>query len=416
MLNMLDLIEKKKLGGEHTKEELNFIINSMMADEIPDYQISAWLMAVYFNSMTVDETAYLTEALINSGEQLDFSAIGHDITDKHSTGGVGDKVTLILIPLLASMGIKCAKISGRSLGHTGGTIDKLESINGFNCTLSINEMMSQVDKIGAAIVSQSMNLTPADGKLYVLRDVTSTVDSLPLICASVVSKKIASGANHIIIDVKYGKGAFVKTLDEAKKLMKLMEEVAIKLNHSIRVFTTPMDEPLGYSVGNSLEVIEAIEFLKGNMAPDLKNVIYELALCATDCCKIKNGENLIEEKIKNGDALKKLAQIIEAQGGDANVVNDYTLFKQPSITHSLKSKQAGIVKKLDALKIAMACKILGAGREVKTDEINPCVGIVLNKKTGMKTEIDEVLLTIYADCEETLKTACLTAYDAYVIG
>lgn len=412
---MLDLIEKKKLGREHTQEEIDFIIKSMMDGKIPDYQISAWLMAIYFNSMTTSETAFLTRALIDSGEKLDFSHIGNNLTDKHSTGGVGDKVTLILIPLLASMGIKCAKISGRSLGHTGGTIDKLESIEGFNCALSLEDMMLQVDKIGAAIVSQSINLTPADGKLYALRDVTSTVDSLPLICASVISKKIASGANHIIIDVKYGSGAFVKTLEDAKKLSKLMEEVAAELNHNIRVFVTPMNEPLGRNIGNSLEVIEAIEFLKGNMADDLKDVVFELALCAMDCCNIKGGVNLIEEKIKSGDAIKKLAQIIEAQGGNSEVINNYNAFRQASIKFSLICKNCGTVKNLDALKIALACKALGAGRDVKTDKINHSVGIVLNKKTGMYVDCEDVLLTIYADSKETLEKAADIAYDAYEI-
>jgi len=415
MFRMIDLIEKKKRGLEHDEVEINFIIEGMMKGIIPDYQVSSWLMAIYFNSMTVNETAYLTKALIDSGEKLDFSHIGNNITDKHSTGGVGDKVTLILIPLLASLGIKCAKISGRSLGHTGGTIDKLEAIEGFNCALSLEDMMKQVEKIGAAIVSQSINLTPADGKLYALRDVTATVDSIPLICASVISKKIASGANHIIIDVKYGNGAFVKTLDEAKQLAHLMEEVAKILNHSIRAFTTPMDEPLGNSIGNSLEVVEAIEFLKGNMAKDLKEVVFELAMCALDCCGIAEGEKLIEEKIKSGEALKKLAQIIEAQGANPDVVHNYGLFKKASIEFELKSPFAGEVKKLDALKIAHACKMLGAGREVKSDAINPCVGIVLNKKTGDKVEYDDVLLRIFADDEKSLNAAKELALEAYEI-
>ena len=280
-MRIVDLIEKKKHGKILTKDEINFLIDSLMDGTAHDYQLSAWLMAVYFKGLSEEETAYLTEAMINSGEVINFGDLTDSIVDKHSTGGVGDKVTITLIPLLAAAGVPVAKLSGRGLGHTGGTIDKLESIPGFNTQLSIFDLIEQVKKINVAIGAQTQNLTPADGKLYALRDVTATVDSMPLIASSVVSKKIASGAKNIILDVKYGSGAFMKTPEDAVELSKLMVNIGKILNKSITAVITSMEEPLGRAIGNSLEIIESIEFLKGNIKTgDVADLTYSFASIA----------------------------------------------------------------------------------------------------------------------------------------
>lgn len=394
-MRIVDLIDKKKRRGVHTKEEIDFLITSLMDGSASDYQISAWLMAVYFNSMTDDETAFLTEAMVKSGEIIDLGDLAKSVVDKHSTGGVGDKVTLTLLPLLAACGVPVAKLSGKGLGHTGGTIDKLESIPGFNTNLNINDFIAQVKKINVALGSQTQNLTPADGKLYALRDVTATVDSMPLIASSVVSKKIASGADNIILDVKYGSGAFMKSAEEAVKLSELMVKIGKKLNKSITAVVTSMEEPLGRAVGNSLEVIEAIEFLKcGDCGDDLANLTYEFAQIATG----KTKEEL-QEIVKSGKALEKFKELISAQGGNQDILEDYSKFSQAKYVVEVKSEKQGFVHKIDAYKIAYACKILGAGREKKTDDIDYSVGIYLNKKCGESCEAGETLYTIYSNDE-----------------
>ena len=329
-MRAVDLIQKKKEGAEHTKEEIYFLIENYMNGNIEDYQMSAWLMAVCFKGLTDRETAYLTRSFIDSGEILDFSSISNCIADKHSTGGVGDKVTLVLIPILASLGVYSAKLSGRGLGFTGGTIDKLESIPGFRVELTNDEFYLQIKNIKAAISSQSPNLTPADGKIYALRDVTATVDNKSLIAASVVSKKIASGADSIVLDVKYGSGAFLKTPKEARELGDLMIKTGNLLNKKIDVVISSMEQPLGTNVGNSLEVIEAIDFLKGYCAPDLYEITLELAIKTLINCNIttnrKIASEMVQRVIKDGSALSKLAEIITAQGGNSDVINNYSLF------------------------------------------------------------------------------------------
>ena len=314
-MRIVDLIEKKKHGEILTKEEINFLINSLMNETAHDYQLSAWLMAVYFKGLTEEETAYLTEAMINSGEVIDFGDLADSIVDKHSTGGVGDKVTITLIPLLAAAGVPVAKLSGRGLGHTGGTIDKLESIPGFNTQLSINELIEQVKRINVSIGAQTQNLTPADGKLYALRDVTATVDSMPLIASSVVSKKIASGANNIILDVKYGSGAFMKTPEDALDLSKLMVNIGKILNKSITAVITSMEEPLGRAVGNSLEVIESIEFLKGNIKTgDVADLTYSFASIALLQLGLFSTQTEakahLKELVETGKALEKFKELV----------------------------------------------------------------------------------------------------------
>ena len=420
-MRIVDLIEKKKRGGRHTKEEINFLIDSLMDGSAQDYQISAWLMAVYFNGLTEEETAFLTEAMINSGEVIDFGDLTDSIVDKHSTGGVGDKVTITLIPLLAAAGVPVAKLSGKGLGHTGGTIDKLESIPNFNTKLTIEELIAQVKKINVAIASQTQNLTPADGKLYALRDVTATVDSMPLIASSVVSKKIASGAKNIILDVKYGSGAFMKTPEDAVKLSRLMVNIGSLLNKSITAVITSMEEPLGRAVGNSLEIVESIEFLKGNITNgDVAELTYDFATIALLQLGMYETEvearEFLKELVSTGKALDKFRELITAQGGNAKVVDNYDLFALPMYKVECESKKNGYVNNIDAYKIAYGCKILGAGRDKKTDPIDYSVGIYLNKKSGEALKKGEVLYTIYSNDPEKTKIAQKYCDEAFSIN
>lgn len=400
-MRIVDLIEKKKRNGVHTKEEIDFLIKSLMDGSASDYQISAWLMAVYFNGMSDDETAFLTTAMIKSGDKIDLKDLAKNVVDKHSTGGVGDKVTITLIPLLAACGIPVAKLSGKGLGHTGGTIDKLESIPGFNTSLSIEKILEQVNEINVAIASQTQKLTPADGKLYALRDVTATVDSMPLIASSVVSKKIAAGADNIILDVKYGSGAFMKTPKEAVQLSELMVDIGKKLNKSIIAVVTSMEEPLGRAVGNSLEIIESIEFLKGNTQGDLTDLTYEIgAIALVQVGKfddLKTAQKYLKTVVESGMALEKFKELIIAQGGNPLVVDDYSKFEQAKYKIEVAAEVEGYIERIDAYKIAYACKILGAGREKKTDDIDYSVGIYLNKKSCEFCKKGENLYTIYSN-------------------
>lgn len=416
-MRIVDLIDKKKRKGVHTKEEIDFLINSLMNGNAADYQISAWLMAVYFTGMSDEETAYLTEALINSGETINLKDLAQKVIDKHSTGGVGDKVTLTLIPLLAACGIPIAKLSGKGLGHTGGTIDKLESIPNFNTNLSIEQIIEQVERINVAIASQTQRLTPADGKLYALRDVTATVDSMPLIASSVISKKIASGASNIILDVKYGSGAFVKTPEEAVKLSTLMVNIGKNLNKSITAVITSMEEPLGRAIGNSIEVIESIEFLKNKTEGDLTDLTYDFAALALIQMKkfddIEKAKEYLKSVINSGKALDKFRELIIAQGGMPEVLDNYSNFAQAKFKEEVKSLNAGYIKKIDAFKIAYACKILGAGREQKTDDIDYSVGIYLNKKHGEYCKSGETLYTIYSNNTEKTKYAAEICDEAF---
>ena len=408
-MRIVDLIDKKKRNGTHTKEEIDFIINSLMDGSAPDYQISAWLMSVYFNGMSEDETAYLTAALVNSGEIIDLKELASSVVDKHSTGGVGDKITITLIPLLGACGVPVAKLSGKGLGHTGGTIDKLEAIPNFNTNLDIDALINQVKNINVAIAGQTQKLCPADGKLYALRDVTATVDSMPLIASSVVSKKIASGADNIILDVKYGSGAFMKTAEEAVLLSDLMVNVGKKLNKKITIAVTSMEEPLGRSVGNAVEIIESIEFLKGQTKGDLTELTYDFAALALVQLKkfddIDLAKEHLREVVKSGKALEKFRELIKEQGGDAEVIDDYTKFALPKYKVEVQSIQEGYIQKIEAYKIAYGCKILGAGRDKKTDPIDYSVGIYLNKKRGEYCKPGEVLYTIYSNDEEKTKVA-----------
>lgn len=403
-MRIVDIIEKKKLAKELSREDINYFISSLVDGSMPDYQATAWLMAVWFNGMSDDETAILTEAMINSGEKIEFGELTDKVVDKHSTGGVGDKVTITLIPLLAAAGVPIAKLSGKGLGHTGGTIDKLESIPNFSCELSVDDLIKQVNKIGVAIGQQTGNLTPADGILYSLRDVTSTVDSMPLIASSVVSKKLAAGSGNIILDVKYGSGAFMKTPEDAVKLAKLMVNTGKKLNKSIIAVVTSMEEPLGRAVGNSVEIIEAIEFLKGNAeGSDIAELTYDfaqIALLQVGICRDKQeARKLLKDLISSGKALDKFRELIVAQGGNPLVIDDYKNFPQSKFKIEVKSYVDGFVNRIDAYKVAYGCKLLGAGRERKNDPIDYSVGVFLNRKTGAYVAKGDVLFTMYANDE-----------------
>ena len=420
-MRIVDLIEKKKQGQSHTREEIKFLIDSLMDGSAPDYQISAWLMAVYFKGMTEEETAMLTEEMVNSGDVIDFGILADSIVDKHSTGGVGDKVTITLIPLLAAAGVPIAKLSGKGLGHTGGTIDKLESIPGFNTKLSVEELIKQVNNINVAIASQTKNLAPADGKLYALRDVTATVDSMPLIASSVVSKKIASGAKNIILDVKYGSGAFMKTPEQAEELSRLMVNVGKMLGKSIIAVITSMEDPLGRAVGNSLEIIESIEFLKGKITKgDIADLTYSFAAIALIQLGMYDDEyqakEFLREIVESGKALEKFKELIAAQGGDVKIIDDYDKFELPEYKIECESKKTGFVHNIDAYKIAYACKILGAGREKKTDPIDYSVGIYLNKKSGEEVNKGDILYTIYSNDEEKTRIAQKYCDEAFYIN
>lgn len=411
-MRFVDLIDKKKKGLEHTKEEIQFIIDSLMSGKAEDYQVSAWLMAVYFKGMTLDETANLTKSIIDSGEIIDLSPLKGNcphVADKHSTGGVGDKITLILIPLLAACGVPIAKLSGRGLGHTGGTIDKLEAIPGFKADLDIEDLIEKVKDVGLAIGSQTKRLTPADGKLYALRDVTATVDAIPLIASSVVSKKIASGADYVVLDVKYGSGAFLKTPQEACELAQWMVNIADKLGKKFHAVITSMEQPLGRAVGNAIEVIESIEFLKGNMTPDVKELTYEMAaLTLVTLGKASTKEQafeLIDIAIESGEALDYLKKLIQSQGGNQFITENYRLFGQPEFAQQIKAERGGYIQNVDAYKTAYACKLLGAGREKKTDDIDYSAGVYLNKIYNEKVQAGDVIATLYANDEEKLETA-----------
>lgn len=416
-MKIIDLIEKKKTGIALSEEEIKFFIDGIMQGSIEDYQTSALLMAIYFKGMNLDETTYLTKYMVESGEILDLSDISDNVVDKHSTGGVGDKITLMFLPLMAAAGVYIAKLSGKGLGHTGGTIDKLDSIPGFKTGLEISEFKNIIKQTGTAIASQTLSLAPADGKLYALRDVTSTVDIIPLIASSVVSKKIASGANHIVLDVKYGSGAFIKTPEKAEELSKVMVEVGKRLGRNICAVINSMDQPLGRAIGNAIEIQEVIEFLKGNMPEDLEEVTFELAGLALVKAglfeHIEDSKNYLIDLIKSGKALDKFREVIAAQGGNPDITEDYSLLPQAQIKYELRAEENGFVKNIEALKVAKACKILGAGRDKKSDPIDYAVGIYLNKKYGEYVEKGQTYATIYANKEETIKDAENLLKEAY---
>lgn len=400
-MRMYDLILKKRNGQELTKEEIDFFVQGYTKGDIPDYQASALLMAIFFNKMNKRETADLTISMVNSGDKLDLSNIEGVKVDKHSTGGVGDKTTICLTPLVASCGVPVAKMSGRGLGHTGGTIDKLESFKGFSVQLDQKEFMDNVNEKGIAVAAQTGHLAPADKKIYALRDVTATVDNMSLIASSIMSKKIASGSDAIVLDVKVGDGAFMKTPEDAKALAKEMVDIGNNVGRKTIGVISDMDQPLGYAIGNAIEVIEAIDLLKGNGPKDLLELTLTLGsnmlILAGRVKDEKEGRKLLKENIENGKALEKLKEFVKAQGGDSSYVDDVRKFPQAKYIIEVKANKSGYINKINAEKLGLIAMELGAGRATKESVIDLAVGIKLAKKRGDKVEKGDILGYIYAN-------------------
>ena len=403
-MRMVDLIQKKKNGSVLIQEEIDFIVRGFTNGEIPDYQVSALLMAIYFNGMNKKEIADLTLAYVNSGDTIDLSEIKGIKVDKHSTGGVGDKVSLIVLPLVACVGIPVAKMSGRGLGHTGGTIDKLESIEGFNIELSQKQFIFNVNKYKMAIIGQSANLTPADKKIYALRDVTATVDSIPLIASSVMSKKIASGADCIVLDVKVGSGAFVKSITEARELANTMVEIGKSFNRKTIAVITDMSQPLGHEVGNANEIKEAIEVLKGQGAEDITTVSLTIASYMTVLGgAFPDFDTAYKELyaiIKSGKAIDKLKQLVEIQGGNTQLIDKPDQLPQAKKHIEIKALCNGYVNSIEAESIGISAMLLGAGRKTKEDKIDYSAGITLVKKVGDKVNLGETLCILHTNIED----------------
>ena len=403
-MQMTDIILKKRDGNELSNEEIEFFIHNYVSNKIPDYQASALAMAIFYQGMTKEEISNLTNSMLHSGEIINLDSISGIKIDKHSTGGVGDKTSLVLGPLVAACGAKVAKMSGRGLGHTGGTLDKLESIQGLSINVNKEDFIKQVNEIGIAIIGQTGNLVPADKKLYALRDVTATVDSIPLIASSIMSKKLASGSDTILLDVKFGSGAFMKDIESAEKLARTMVDIGKHLNKDTRAVLTDMNQPLGKAIGNSLEVIEACETLKGNGPKDLEQLCIELGSIILMQAKIvktqAEGKRLIREKIESHEGFIKLKQLVEHQGGDSSYLDDYEKFKKAKYIKEVYSQKEGYISSIDALTIGEGAMHLGAGRATKEDTIDMSAGIKLNKKVGDYVQKGELLFTCFTDKEK----------------
>ncbi len=421
-MDAVTIIEKKRDGHTLSEDEIRFFVQGYAEDRIPDYQAAAWAMAVYFQGMSVRETAELTMALVSSGETIDLSAIGATIVDKHSTGGVGDKTTLVVAPLVAATGVPVAKMSGRGLGFSGGTLDKLESIPGYNCTLSQKQFLELVQTQGIAVTGQTAQLVPADGKLYGLRDVTGTVPSLPLIASSIMSKKIAGGADAIVLDVKVGSGAFMETVAEAHQLAERMIAIGRQVGRRVSAVLADMSQPLGHAVGNTLEVIEAIETLKGNGPTDLQEHCLTIGaemLCLVDKAPdAPSAREQLEAALASGQALETFRQWIAGQGGDPHVIEDYALLPQAPVSRTLCAPEGGYLAGLDARTFGLTAVALGAGREIKGAAIDHGVGIVLHAKVGDYLDAGDHLLTVHAssnsaadDATRRLLRACRWSED-----
>lgn len=416
-MRMYDLIMKKRNGGELTKEEIRFFIEKYVTGEIPDYQVSALMMAIYFQKMTEKETYELTMAMAESGDVLDLSDIKGIKVDKHSTGGVGDKTSLALTPMVAACGLPVAKMSGRGLGHTGGTIDKLESFPGFTTALTTQQFRDNVNGIGIAIMGQTADLAPADKKLYALRDVTATVDNLSLIASSIMSKKLASGADAIVLDVKTGSGAFMKKEEDAFALAEEMVKIGRSAGRKMSALVTDMDQPLGRAVGNALEVMEAIDTLQGKGPADFTELVYalgsEMLMAGGKAQSSEEARQMLETVVHNGKALEKLEEFVKAQGGDARAVKDVSMLPQAKAIIEVPSPVEGYVSGIVCDEIGICCLMLGGGRETKESEIDLSVGFVIHKKVGDHVALGESLATMYYNDEEKAKLAMERFLKAY---
>ncbi|MGV8145035.1 MAG: pyrimidine-nucleoside phosphorylase [Alkaliphilus sp.] len=418
-MSIVDIILKKRNGGVLSKEEINFFIQGYTEGTIPDYQASALLMSIFFKKMTREETVYLTEAMMNSGKLVNLSEIEGIKVDKHSTGGVGDKTTIALGAMVAACGVPVAKMSGRGLGHTGGTIDKLESIPGFSVELSIDEFIENVNRIKIAVMGQTNDLAPADKKLYSLRDVTGTVDNISLIAGSIMSKKLAAGADAIVLDVKTGNGAFMKDIDSSFELAREMVSIGNKMNRDTIAIVTDMDQPLGLAIGNSLEVKEAIETLKGNGPEDFTNLCEELGaymlMLAKKVSTVEEGKEKIQSVVKSGEALKVFKEFIACQCGDVDYINNTNLLPKSNYVYELRATKTGFVSQIKAMDVGVAALLLGAGRERKDSIIDLSVGILLNKKVGDSIKKGEVLAYIHYNDEAKKELALEKLIKAYKI-
>ncbi|PIC81701.1 pyrimidine-nucleoside phosphorylase [Sporosarcina sp. P18a] len=403
-MRMVDIIENKRDGKELTKEQIEFFVTGYTDGSIPDYQASAFLMAIYFKGMTTEEQGYLTMAMAESGDQIDLSAIEGVKVDKHSTGGVGDTTTLILAPLVAACGVPVAKMSGRGLGHTGGTLDKLEAIDGFHVEISTEQFIQQVNDLKIAVIGQSGNLTPADKKLYALRDVTATVNSIPLIASSIMSKKLAAGADAIVLDVKTGAGAFMKTVEESKRLADAMTAIGNEVGRNTSAVISDMSQPLGFAIGNALEVREAIDTLQGKGPADLTELCVVLGskmlLAANKAETEEDARKQLQNVVENGDALRLFGELIKAQGGNEKIIENTNLLPQAQYQIEVPASKSGYVSMIDADEIGVAAMLLGAGRATKEDVIDLAVGIVLRKKIGDFVEVGETLAILHANTEQ----------------
>ena len=420
-MNILDIIAKKRDKKELTKEEIEYFVKGYTEGSITDYQAAALIMAIFINGMNDIELYDLTFSMANSGEVLDLSEFGENIVDKHSTGGVGDKVSIVLLPIVASLGVPVAKMSGRGLGFTGGTVDKMESIPGYKTNIDIQKFKENVHKIGISMIGQTMNLAPADKKIYALRDTISCVENSPLIASSIMSKKIASGANKIVLEVTYGKGAFMKNLEDAKLLASKMEKLGEYAELEVKSIFTPMDEPIGYAIGNTLEMIEAINFLKGNDMPeDLKGIVLEIGSQMIKLAglgdDIEENKEKMMESIENGLAYKKFKEMVKNQGGDVSYLDDTNKFEKSKYVFDVRSDRNGIVKELNAEDIGRVACFLGAGRVQKDDCIDMSAGIVLNKKVHDFIEEDDCLCEVHCNDEEKGVEAVKMLSEIFNIG
>ena len=419
-MRVVDIIDKKKKNNELTKAEIEFLLDGYLSGKVPDYQMSSFLMSVYFNNMTKDELTNFTLTMRDSGDTIFFDDLDHYLVDKHSTGGVGDKVTVVLGPILSAVGMATTKLSGKGLGHTGGTIDKFESIRNFKFSTTKEELVEVASKTGVGLMGYSDNIVPLDKKIYALRDVTATVDSIPLIASSIMSKKLAIQSDLIILDVKVGDGAFMKTIEDARELSRRMVEIGNSVGRKTIAVLTNMEEPLGYNIGNANEIIEGIEALKGNWSNDLKEVVYEIVYLALkhkgEVETFEEASEKIDQVINNGRALELLKQFIELSGGDGEVVNNYELLPTPKSVLEVLAQEDGYVTKIKAEEVGKAAMVIGAGRATKEDEVDHAVGIELKKKVGDKVEKGDLIAEIYYNDDKNIESSKAMLLDAYVIG